>query len=45
MAIYNAKNGGCRDGLSRGSVNQNQGAESTISFWIARCEIETISIQ
>ena len=45
MAIYDAKSGGCRDGLSRGSVNQNQGAESTISFWIARCEIETIGIQ
>ena len=44
LAIYDAKSGGCRDGLSRNGVNQNQGAESTISFWIARCEIETIGI-
>lgn len=33
--IYDLSSKGCRDGLERYGINQNQGAESTISFWIA----------
>ncbi len=30
-ALYDFKNGGCHDGLHRGGVSDNQGAESTLS--------------
>ena len=32
QALYDPSTGGCRDGLHAERVNQNQGAESTISF-------------
>ena len=31
-ALYDASTGGCRDGLHADRVNENQGAESTLSF-------------
>jgi hypothetical protein len=31
-SLYDPSTGGCRDGLHAERVNQNQGAESTISF-------------
>jgi len=34
--IYNPCTGGCYDGLEEGYVNLNQGAESTISYLLAR---------
>jgi len=34
--IYNPGTGGCYDGLEREHVNLNQGAESTVSYLIAR---------
>lgn len=34
--IYNPSTGGCYDGLEEKNVNLNQGAESTISYLIAR---------
>ncbi len=34
--IYDETTGGCYDGLSKDNVNLNQGAESTISYLIAR---------
>jgi uncharacterized protein YyaL (SSP411 family) len=34
--IYNPCTGGCHDGLEKGNVNLNQGAESTISYLLAR---------
>lgn len=37
--IYNPCTGGCYDGLEEKSVNLNQGAESTISYLIARLSI------
>ncbi|TSJ42063.1 glycosyltransferase [Fluviicola chungangensis] len=38
--IYNPGTGGCYDGLEREHINLNQGAESTISYLIARMTIE-----
>jgi glycosyltransferase involved in cell wall biosynthesis len=37
--LYDAATGGCRDGLHRDRVNENQGAESTLSFLLALCEM------
>lgn len=36
-ALYNASTGGCCDGLSADCVNQNQGAESTLSWLMSLC--------
>lgn len=43
--LYDAATGGCRDGLHPDRVNQNQGAESTLSFLMALLEMhrETMS--
>ncbi|HLF53080.1 glycosyltransferase [Flavobacterium sp.] len=38
--IYNPCTGGCYDGLEENYVNLNQGAESTISYLMARLAIE-----
>jgi hypothetical protein len=38
-ALYDAGTGGCRDGLHEDRVNQNQGAESTLSFLLAVLEM------
>jgi glycosyltransferase involved in cell wall biosynthesis len=38
--IYNPCTGGCYDGLEENSVNLNQGAESTVSYLMARLLIE-----
>ncbi|MGV8945603.1 MAG: glycosyltransferase [Lutibacter sp.] len=38
--IYNPCTGGCYDGLEENSVNLNQGAESTVSYLMARLTIE-----
>lgn len=37
--LYDATTGGCRDGLHQDRVNENQGAESTLSFLLALCEM------
>ncbi|MBU1199813.1 MAG: glycosyltransferase [Nanoarchaeota archaeon] len=34
--VYDEQTGGCHDGVGKSSVNLNQGAESTISYLIAR---------
>lgn len=38
--IYNENTGGCYDGLGRHTVNLNQGAESTVSYLMARIFLE-----
>lgn len=38
--IYNPCTGGCYDGLEEKYVNLNQGAESTISYLLARLTME-----
>ena len=35
QTVYDVSTGGCRDGLHADRVNENQGAESTISFLLA----------
>jgi len=40
--IYDEATGGCYDGLGKDSINFNQGAESTISYLLARLAIEKI---
>jgi glycosyltransferase involved in cell wall biosynthesis len=38
--IYNPCTGGCYDGLEENNVNMNQGAESTVSYLMARLTME-----
>jgi len=38
--VYNPSTGGCYDGLEEYNVNLNQGAESTLSYLMARITIE-----
>jgi hypothetical protein len=38
--IYNPCTGGCYDGLEESNVNLNQGAESTVSYLMARLTME-----
>jgi glycosyltransferase involved in cell wall biosynthesis len=40
--VYNPCTGGCYDGVEENNVNLNQGAESTISYLMARSSIERI---
>ncbi len=40
QVIYNPCTGGCYDGLESQNVNLNQGAESTISYLLARLTVE-----
>jgi glycosyltransferase involved in cell wall biosynthesis len=39
VPLYDASTGGCRDGLHPDRVNENQGAESTLSFLMALLEM------
>ncbi len=41
--VYNPCTGGCYDGVEEFNVNLNQGAESTISYLLARLSIERIN--
>jgi len=38
-SLYDAASGGCRDGLHADRLNENQGAESTLSFQLALLEM------
>jgi hypothetical protein len=40
--LYDETTGGCRDGLHPDRVNENQGAESTLSFLMALLEIREV---
>jgi hypothetical protein len=42
LELYDAKTGGCGDGLQEDRVNQNQGAESTLSFLLALAEMKLL---
>jgi glycosyltransferase involved in cell wall biosynthesis len=42
VPLYDAETGGCRDGLHPERVNENQGAESTLSFLMALLEMQAI---
>ena len=40
--LYDPATGGCRDGLHPNRTNQNQGAESTLSFLLALAEMKAL---
>lgn len=40
--VYDEATGGCYDGIGKYSLNFNQGAESTLSYFLARLAIENI---
>jgi hypothetical protein len=42
--LYDAATGGCRDGLHADRPNENQGAESTLSFLMALLELRTATL-
>jgi glycosyltransferase involved in cell wall biosynthesis len=42
ISLYDSATGGCRDGLHPDRSNQNQGAESTLSFLMALLEMRTL---
>ena len=44
VPLYDPTTGGCRDGLHPDRVNENQGAESTLSFLMALLEMQSIEI-
>jgi hypothetical protein len=35
LSLYDPSTGGCSDGLTREGINFNQGAESTLAYWIS----------
>ena len=41
QSLYDPSTGGCRDGLHADRVNENQGAESTLSFLLALAEMRS----
>ncbi len=45
QTIYNPCTGGCYDGLELHNVNLNQGAESTLSYLLARMAFEDFPLQ
>jgi glycosyltransferase involved in cell wall biosynthesis len=42
IALYDSATGGCRDGLHPDRANENQGAESTLSFLMALLEMRQV---
>ncbi len=42
LPLYDSETGGCRDGLHPERANQNQGAESTLSFLMALIEMRSL---
>jgi glycosyltransferase involved in cell wall biosynthesis len=42
QSLYDAGTGGCRDGLHEDRVNENQGAESTLSYLLALLEMRAV---
>jgi len=39
LSLYNPDSGGCYDGLMKGGVNRNEGAESTLAYVLALLEL------
>jgi glycosyltransferase involved in cell wall biosynthesis len=44
LPLYDASTGGCRDGLHPDRINENQGAESTLSFLMALLEMQAATV-
>ena len=45
QTLYNETTGGCYDGLGKHALNLNQGAESTISYLMARLMLEEAKLE
>ena len=43
-SLYDPSTGGCRDGLHADRANENQGAESTLSFLMALLEMQQLEV-
>jgi hypothetical protein len=43
VQVYNPNTGGCYDGITSEGLNLNQGAEATITYLLARLDLETKS--
>jgi glycosyltransferase involved in cell wall biosynthesis len=44
VPVYDAVTGGCRDGIHPDRINENQGAESTLSFLMALLEMRAAKV-
>lgn len=44
IPLYDATTGGCKDGLHPDRVNENQGAESTLSYLMALLEMQELHV-
>ncbi|HEY0308073.1 MAG TPA: glycosyltransferase family 4 protein [Acidobacteriaceae bacterium] len=44
VSLYDETTGGCKDGLHPDRVNENQGAESTLSFLMALLEMQRVEV-
>jgi glycosyltransferase involved in cell wall biosynthesis len=42
QSLYDGRTGGCRDGLHADRLNENQGAESTLSYLLALLEMRAV---
>ena len=42
LQVYNPNTGGCYDGITPEGLNLNQGAEATVTYLLARLDLETI---
>lgn len=42
LSVYNPNTGGCYDGITSEGLNLNQGAEATVTYLLARLDLETI---
>ena len=42
MSLYDAKTGGCRDGLMADGINQNEGAESTLAWLLSLMTLQKL---
>ncbi|MBN2684861.1 MAG: glycosyltransferase family 4 protein [Pontiellaceae bacterium] len=42
LPLYDSKTGGCSDGLHVDRISENQGAESTLAFHLARAEMSCV---
>src|SRR5205814_8590832 len=45
QSLYDATTGGCRDGLHADRLNENQGAESTLSFLLALMDMRADEVR
>jgi hypothetical protein len=43
LPLYDPSTGGCADGLHAEGINFNQGAESTLAYWISHIAVESTS--